>query len=284
MIHWLVMGAGGAVPTPTHNPAAYWVRIDGRSILLDPGCGALVRLVTSPHGAVSVDEIETVLLTHLHLDHCADLAPLLFALHSPLPRLRHPLQLIGPPGLAAYLGRLHDLYGSWLTPAKRELIVTELRPGQAIAPDNRQPPLWREGCSGAAPCVEAFAARHPQGQLGTVCLCFRFTDRQGHIAAFSGDTEPCEGLLRASRQADLLIVECSTPDQLATPGHMTPSRVGRLCAEARPRRVVLTHLYPPATALDLPALVGQHWQGPVLAARDGLLLSVPPAPEMEDNG
>ena len=77
MIGFLVLGAGGAVPTPTHSPAAYWVTVDEHPILLDPGPGALVRLIGSPHGPDSVDEIETVLLTHMHIDHCADLVPLL---------------------------------------------------------------------------------------------------------------------------------------------------------------------------------------------------------------
>ena len=59
-----------------------------------------------------------------------------------------------------------------------------------------------------------------------------------------------QGLVEAARGADLLVVECSCPDELATPGHLTPDGVGRLCAESRPARVVLTHLYPPAAALD----------------------------------
>ena len=39
--------------------------------------------------------------------------------------------------------------------------------------------------------------------------------------------------------ADLLLVECATPDELAVDGHMSPARVGALCRDASPRRVVL---------------------------------------------
>jgi len=73
MIRFHILGAGGAVPTATHNPAAYWVTVDGQSILMDPGPGALVRLVQSGQATGGVDDIETVLFTHLHPDHCADL-------------------------------------------------------------------------------------------------------------------------------------------------------------------------------------------------------------------
>ena len=94
-----------------------------------------------------------------------------------------------------------------------------------------------------------------------------------------GDLRSVEpGLLAAAREADLLLVECSTPDELYTPGHLTPSRVGELCAEARPRRVVLTHLYAPAAALDLPALVRRRFDGPVETAEDGTCYRVGGAP------
>ncbi|MBK9777343.1 MAG: hypothetical protein IPP62_13470 [bacterium] len=66
MIRLRILGAGGAVPTPTHTPAAYWVTVDGISLLLDIGPGALVRLVRSGDAPGGVDDIHTVLLTHLH--------------------------------------------------------------------------------------------------------------------------------------------------------------------------------------------------------------------------
>ncbi len=270
MLSCLLLGSGGAVPTPERMPAAYWVTVDGRALLVDPGPGALVRLLRSPHGPPGVDAITGLLLSHLHLDHCADLAPLLFALHSPIPAGTDPLLIAGPPGLARYLQRLRDLYGDWLTPARREVRVEELAPGETLAPDAdgqwRRPAAPRPG-----PAVTAHAANHGESHFSALNLCFRFRDAAGTTFAYSGDGEDGDGLRAAARGADLLIVECSTPDAWYTPGHLTPSAVGHLCAEAKPRRVVLTHLYPPAAALDLPALVRAVWDGPVEMARDGAL-------------
>jgi len=271
MLKFLILGAGTALPTPTRNAAAYWVEMDGRGVLLDPGPGALIRLMTSSHGPQDVDGISTVLLTHLHIDHCTDLVPLLFALHSPIPEATDPLQLFGPPGTTDYLARLQELYGSWIQPARRELQVVEIEPGRFLAPDREDGPGWSLHQQSTTCGIQAFRAQHPQDRLSRQCLCYRFSDASGNSATFSGDTEPCPGLEDASREVDLLVVECSTPDELATPGHMTPSRVGQLAAATRPGQVVLTHIYPPAAALDLPALVGEFYAGPVTMAQDGQL-------------
>jgi ribonuclease BN (tRNA processing enzyme) len=266
MINFLILGAGGAVPTPTHTPAAYWVTVDAQPLLMDPGPGALVRLVKSGAAPGGVDAIDLVLLTHLHPDHHADLVPLLFALHSPIPESREPLLIYGPPGLQRLLEQLGGIYGRWLEPRSRELVVTEIGPGQAVA-------LTGGGRA------EAFAVSHEQDRLGDVALGYRFVDADGNVAVFSGDTEACAGLEEAAAGADLLVVECSTSDEWDVPGHMNPTQVGALCARARPRRVVLTHQYPPAAALDLAALVGRHFAGPVIQAVDGSAFVVPHAEE-----
>jgi len=282
MIACLVLGSGGAVPTRERAPAAYWVTVDGRDLLLDPGPGALVRLLASPHGPQSVDSIDTVLLSHLHLDHCADLAPLLFALHSPLPRSEAPLLVAGPPGLAGYLERLRDLYGDWLAPARRELVVRELPPGARLRPAPGPGPAWAAARDDAVIAdggagIAAFAANHGENRFSAANLGFVFRDDAGHALVYSGDGEDGPGLREAARGADLLLTECSTPDELATPGHLTPATVAAVCAAAQPRRVLLTHLYPPAAALDLPALVAAHgWRGPVAVARDGGRYTLPP--------
>jgi ribonuclease BN (tRNA processing enzyme) len=266
MIRFHILGAGGAVPTPTHNPAAYWVTVDDHSILLDPGPGALVRLVQSGLAPRGVDDINQVFLTHLHPDHCADLLHLLFALHSPVPVRTEKIQLFGPPGLASYLNRLKGIFGSWLEPRKRLLEVNEIGPDITT-------PLPGGGS------VQPFKVNHPQDRLSSFSLGYRFCDAENHTAVFSGDTEPCAELNKAATGADLLVVECSTPDHLATPGHMTPSQVGELCVLARPELAVLTHQYPDAAVLDLAALVGELYDGPVVQAVDGSEFFVP-----EDSG
>ena len=256
MINFHILGAGGAVPTPTHCPAAYWIGVDKQQLLLDPGPGALVRLVKSGQAPLGVDQIGIVLLTHYHPDHCADLIALLFASHSPVCTNKEPLRLFGPEGLKALLAKFRDIYGTWLDPRNRSLEVTEWSDGQVL-----------ELPGGGS--VTPFRVNHPQDRLCDYALGYRFCDASGTVAVFSGDTGPCAELNQVARGADLLVVECSTPDDLATDGHLHPSAVGALCADSLPRQVVLTHQYPAAAATDLVAEVGKYFEGPISQAHDG---------------
>ena len=262
MIRFHILGAGGATPMPGYSPAAYHVQVDDEPILMDPGPGALVRLVAAGLAPSGVDDVGLVLLTHLHPDHCLDLVALLFATHSPLPARTDPLRIWGPPGLKRHLDQFRGIWGRSLEPRNRDLEVIELEVEREVA------------LPGGGRLVP-FAVDHPQDRWADVCHGYRFTDSAGRIAVFSGDTGPCPGLTDAARNADLLVVECSTTDELAMPGHMTPTQVGELCAAAGPRQVVLTHQYPPAAALDLVELVGRHTSAPVLQARDGTVVTVP---------
>ena len=270
MISFLILGAGGAIPTPERGPAAYWLDLDGHRVLIDPGPGALVRLVRDTNAPDTIDAVDTVLLTHLHLDHCADLAPLLFAMRSPVLANEGPLQLIGPPGLAGYLEKLGELYGHWVVPERRAVNVLEIEPGQAVRPGPR---AWTtDGTDG--PSITAFAADHSEDRFSAHNLGLVIRDADGRRLVFSGDSGPGGELAAMSRDADLLVVECTTPDEFRMAGHMCPSRLADLCAAAAPRRVVLTHIFPDTAREDLPRLVGARYDGEVVAAVDGDLFKL----------
>jgi ribonuclease BN (tRNA processing enzyme) len=53
------------------------------------------------------------------------------------------------------------------------------------------------------------------------------------------------------------------------PSHLTPEQCGELARLASPGLLALTHLYPPVEALDIPAVVGERFAGPVVVAFDG---------------
>ncbi len=247
---------------PHYSPAAYNVVVDGYPVFMDPGPGALVRLVQSGDAPNGVDDINMVILSHLHPDHSADLVALLFALHSVVPTRDDTLIMRGPQGLLSLLEKLRDIYGSWLEPRRRALDIQEIDPGTKIS-------LPGGGS------ITAFAANHPQDRLSKTALGYKFLDAQGHVAVFSGDTGPSAALEDAALDCDLLVVECSTPDELATKGHLSVSQVGNLCRKCHPSQTVLTHQYPAAAALDLSHLVGQIFPGPVHQARDNDCFTVP---------
>ena len=68
-----VLGSGTAVPVPERFPAGDLVEHEDHKVMVDCGPGTLRRLAQA---GVSPTELDAVLLTHYHTDHCADLAAL----------------------------------------------------------------------------------------------------------------------------------------------------------------------------------------------------------------
>ena len=66
---------------------------------------------------------------------------------------------------------------------------------------------------------------------------------EGKSVVFSGDTDYTHNLVRLAEGADLLFVECSFPERKA-PGHLNLAEVQKVVDQAKPRRVILSHLYP----------------------------------------
>src|SRR5262245_44299146 len=70
-----VLGGCGAWPDAGQACSGYLVEQDGFRLLLDPGYATVPRLLEQ----VGAEQVDAVLVTHGHPDHCADLNPLLRA-------------------------------------------------------------------------------------------------------------------------------------------------------------------------------------------------------------
>lgn len=82
---------GGAMPTSS------LVRIAGHDIVLDCGLG-VTRGLTSQ--GLRLQDLRTIIITHLHSDHCLELGPLIHTAWTC--GLRHQVTVYGPSGLADY--------------------------------------------------------------------------------------------------------------------------------------------------------------------------------------
>jgi ribonuclease BN (tRNA processing enzyme) len=94
-------------------------------------------------------------------------------------------------------------------------------------------------------------------------------ERGGHRIVYTGDTGPSDALATWARGCDLLVSECSLPTEMRIPEHLTPEQCGDLAAAAAPKHLALTHFYPPVEQVDVLALVGARFAGPVTMAHDG---------------
>ncbi|MDP6928133.1 MAG: MBL fold metallo-hydrolase [Planctomycetota bacterium] len=239
-----ILGSGTSIPVPDRFPAGYLVQEDGTNMLIDIGPGTLRRLAQA---GVKPDEITAVLLTHFHTDHTGDLPALLFTLRDPLFAGRPPLRLIAHHGLAEWLDHLTAAW-PWLAADGYALSVEEIGPGSFPVEQLT---------------VKAVRVAHtPQS------LAYRIESPDGGIFTFSGDVEPCSGLIEAARNADLFICDCSFPDGQGVPGHMTPGLAGEHAEKAGARRLCLTHFYPQCDGHDLEAQARATFSGKVLLAED----------------
>jgi ribonuclease BN (tRNA processing enzyme) len=224
----------------------------GEPYLFDCGPGSLDAL---EEAGLSFRAVRRVFLTHYHPDHTLGLGRLLAALHvDEHTNGTEPLTIHGPEGLTGFIDRWRALYRS-------------------TAPKGTPPDLVEvrgvDAYSGGGVEVRAVAADHSS----ETALSYRF-EADGASIVYTGDTEYTESLVEFSRGADLLVAECSVPDEREMAGHMIPSTIGKLAAGAAVGRVVLVHMYPVFGAADPAAPVRRIFKGTVTVAGDGMKIEV----------
>ncbi len=249
-----VLGSGTVAPTADRTAAAYWVETGCVRLLLDCGAGTLHRAAlfdipwsTATHVAIS----------HFHLDHWGELPHYLFALRwGTVPPRSTPLVLIGPRGIRARLTLVAAAFEDWLCQPEYGLDIVELDPG--------------DGCDLARDVhLESASTAHTEESLAYAITA------DGARLVYTGDTGFDESLAQWSVDCDLLLAECSLPEQYAIESHLTPQRAGRLARLARARRLVLTHFYPLFSDADPAAGARTEFAGQVSTARDGDRFMIP---------
>ncbi|MFI6792600.1 MBL fold metallo-hydrolase [Nonomuraea sp. NPDC050383] len=241
-----VLGGCGAWPAAGQACSGYLVEYDGFRVLIDPGYATLPRLLES----VAAEEVDAVLVSHGHPDHCSDLNPLLRAralgdappaalpVHAPPGALDAVLALDNPRMLASS----HVLY--------------ELAPGAAVELGPFR--------------VDTWSLPHHVPNAG-----LRLT-AGGRTLAYTGDTGPAAELTELARDADLLLAEATYPERVPdedAPYLSSALDAGRTASRAGAGRLVLTHLWPgtrPEPALEAAA---KEYTGDLMVASGGLTIS-----------
>lgn len=245
------VGTGTAAPHPRRASAAHWVEHGEVRLLMDCGAGALHRLAEF---GIAWHEVTHLALTHFHLDHVGEVPALLFALRwGVLPPRRAGLTILGPAGTRALIERLVAAHGTNLSNLGFSLELREIAPGQTVE------------LGGAS------LAAHPTPHTAESLAYSVSTPPEagGERLVYTGDTGPSRELGEWARGCDLLLAECSLPEVMAIPTHLTPREAGRLAARAEAKTLVLTHLYPPVEKVDIIGEVGAEFGGTAVVASDG---------------
>lgn len=270
------LGTGSAMPHAERVQTGVLVETaagDGRPLLVDCGAGVLHRLSQTDPG---YEAVGTVLLTHHHLDHVADLLPLLKARWL---AGEESLSVVGPPGTKALVDEslaVHDYLEGRI-----DLSVREVHPETTFEVSGLR--------------VSARETRH-----SVQCLAYRFEpmeasgvggeaggDAGGDSAGgaddggsgafvFSGDSEAFDGMASFADGAAALAHDCSFPDGIDVDNHPTPSQLGEALAGSEVGRVYLTHAYPHTDGREEEMIesVRAAFDGDVRMARDGLRFRV----------
>jgi ribonuclease BN (tRNA processing enzyme) len=244
-----VVGSGTVVPRLERRQSCVVVEAGGERLVFDLGSGAVRGML---HAGLDPFAVDRAFFTHFHPDHTVDVVPLLFSIEYGAEEARsRPLHLSGPEPFERFWASVADAWGEWMV-GDYLLEISEL---PHVCPS----PLDLPGGS----LSWAPAEHRPES------IAYRL-DGDGGGFVYTGDTEYSESVVELARSAHTMLIECSFPDDSPVPGHLTPRGVARIASEAGVRRVVLTHVYPAADELDLPAEVGSGYDGEVVVARDGL--------------
>jgi ribonuclease BN (tRNA processing enzyme) len=248
-----IVGSGTVVPRLERRQSCVAVEAGGETLVFDLGSGAVRGMLRAGLDPLAVDR---VFFTHFHPDHTVDVVPLLFSIKYGAEEERTlPLHLVGPDPFDEFWDAVTGAWGEWMV-GDYPLEVYAL-PHRCVSP------LDLPGCR----LSWAPAAHRPES------IAYRLDGADGAFV-YTGDTEYGESVVELARGAHTMLVECSFPDDEPVAGHLTPGGVARMASEAGVRRVVLTHLFPAAEALDLPEEIGRGYEGEVVVAHDGLRFSV----------
>ena len=254
----IVLGSGTSVFHPQRAAAAFWLETEQSSLLLDCSADAPHRMAQE---GLDWPNLDAIWISHLHLDHCGGLAPLLFGMkHAPQTQSRQkPLRIFGCAGTKKLLAAIDDAHNHKLFAMPFPLEVSE------ICADDC-PPTFEISSGLTAAAVST--PHRPES------LALRLADGRGTTIVYSSDTGFSAAVARFAWRADLFLLECSFYRNKPIKSHLELADAMRMSAMAEPRKVVLTHLYPEWDGVDLEAEAKKLWPGETIAAHDGLRLEI----------
>ena len=272
----VVLGSGGPRAFG-RGGSSFLLLLDGTPrILVDAGPGAFLRI-----GELDLDleKVDTVLLTHLHIDHSGDL-PAFFndrALTSDGPIVYH---IFGPDGSGLFpkTSRFVDLlvgdhgafayqktFGADETFQVRDLPIALDSPSSKIVDE-------------AGLVVEEIATHH--GDCPSVAYRISY---KGVTVVFSGDMDASAlaNLAQLAKNADLLIFNCAVLDPPGSPSqlydlHTPPGKIGELAHQSAVKSLLLSHTAPDVESQEAAVRksIRASYAGPVAFATDKLRVTV----------
>lgn len=239
---WLqVLGSGGPELNDKRASSGYLVWQDGRArVLVDIGPGSMLRYEES---GAQIEDLEVILLTHLHVDHSADLPALIKA--SFFSDRNIDLPVYGPtgnslmPDTTTYVKSLFDMPDGAYRYLAGYLHGDEtyrlLAHSIAVEGVEIKQVIERENLK-----ITAVAVHH-----GPIPALAWRVEIAGRAIAFSGDMNgDNQTLPKLAMNANMLVAHHAIPQGatgVARELHMPPSVIGEIAGEAKITQLILSH-------------------------------------------
>lgn len=290
--HLITLGTrGGPIPAKDRAQSSNLLIVNGTYYLVDAGDGVLRRLTQA---GANFRQVGKIFITHGHDDHTAGLGALMsvawdFQRHDPI-------DVYGPPGTAALVKGAIQYFTVNAEIRWAEGRRTPL--GDVFVGHDVEPGLIYQDQNIKVTAVENTHFHIPEGspyygKYKSYAYRFQTPDR---VIVFTGDTGPSDAVTELARDADTLVSEVGssedvkqvlikngtwqgmTPEQQTAfmrhevEEHLTPAEVGKMAARAHVKTVVLTHLLPTVNEHDdyqryVPE-VKKVFSGQVVVAKD----------------
>lgn len=256
MLRITFLGTSGSTPTVERGMPGLAIKYESELMLWDCGEGTQRQLMKYKVGYGSID---SVFISHPHLDHYLGLHGLLetLRLSSPSPR---PIRLFLPRGMdiegykfartekikagEIYRGRGFSVHA---------FSVDHCRGSHGfVFEEDERVKFHEEKAHSLGLRGTLFREIQQKGKVKTEKGEIRLEDitwkRKGRKIAYSGDTAPCDRTIEAAKGADLLIHEAtfdsSKSEEAKERQHSTAEDAARVAKSAGVARLVLTHISP----------------------------------------
>ena len=268
-----MLGTGVPMADPDRFGPAVVVLVDSTPYLFDMGVGVVRRWAAALRGGVSTigpATLHTAFVTHLHTDHTLGYAELIFTTWTLAPSAeaaRVPLEVYGPPGLAAMTTHLLAAYAEDIAVRTGAEDKGPGATGPVVHAHEVTPGVVYHD---SLVTVTAFVAHH-----GTWAHAFGYRIvTPDKVIVLSGDAGPPSTIAEQCQGCDLLLHEggavvAADANDYYRSFHTTTEQLAAIATSAHPKLLVLYHQRQASPATERAyARLRALYAGPFVVARD----------------
>lgn len=265
MIELTFLGTGSSIPTVKRSHASIWVRHEKEVMLFDCGESTQTQILKARHNFMRIDRI---FITHWHADHWAGLIGLILTMN--MERRKKPLYIYGPEA-DRFVRDILDL-GYWgvgfslipkHVPYEGDEITSVLKTKDfeitSIPVEHSVPSVGYCFKEHDTINVDIKKAEKLYGlKQGPIVgklknngeITFKgkkitlkdvgYT-KKGVKIVYSGDTSPCDNIVKLAESADVLIHDATFTEEIEDRKHSGAKEAAEIAKKAKVKKLILTH-------------------------------------------